>query len=176
LRHWTDQEIEYLIENRLLGATELSKKLDRSKSSVIGKAQKLRIYLHESREPKKPVKSNLRIDTPRKICECGRPAASRGYDFRGYKRWSNKCDSCRHYGYRQFKKDYCETCGFVAVHSSQLDVDHIDGNNSNNEESNLQTLCANCHRLKTHLNKDYMPRVHPDAPIVIHRSYPQGTN
>ena len=58
------------------------------------------------------------------------------------------------YPYREHKKDFCEKCGFVAVHPSQLDVDHIDGNNKNNEISNLQTLCANCHRLKTFLNKD----------------------
>jgi 5-methylcytosine-specific restriction endonuclease McrA len=31
----------------------------------------------------------------------------------------------------------------------QLDVDHIDGNHRNNNPENLQTLCANCHRLKT---------------------------
>jgi hypothetical protein len=27
----------------------------------------------------------------------------------------------------------------------------------NNDESNLQTLCANCHRLKTQMNNDHMP-------------------
>lgn len=57
-----------------------------------------------------------------------------------------------------FKKDKCEQCNFVPVHSCQLDVDHIDGNKDNNSESNLQTLCANCHRLKTHVNKDYMAK------------------
>ena len=55
----------------------------------------------------------------------------------------------------KYKKDYCEECGFVAVHRSQLDIDHIDGNHSNNSLSNLQTLCANCHRLKTQKNKDW---------------------
>lgn len=57
-----------------------------------------------------------------------------------------------------YRKDYCEECGFVAKHSCQLDVDHIDGNHNNNEESNLQTLCANCHRYKTWLNKDWEVR------------------
>ena len=56
--------------------------------------------------------------------------------------------------YRFHKKDKCEICGFVPEHSSQLDVDHIDGNSSNNNIDNLQTLCANCHRLKTFKNKD----------------------
>jgi len=53
------------------------------------------------------------------------------------------------------KKNYCEQCGFKAKHRVQLDVDHIDGNNANNDPSNYQTLCANCHRLKTYLNKDW---------------------
>lgn len=52
-------------------------------------------------------------------------------------------------GYKKFKKEQCEFCGFRPVHYGQLDVDHIDGNHNNNKEDNLQTLCANCHRLKT---------------------------
>lgn len=41
----------------------------------------------------------------------------------------------------------CSRCGFVPEHMAQLDVHHIDMNHSNNEPENLQTLCANCHRL-----------------------------
>lgn len=55
----------------------------------------------------------------------------------------------------QHKKSYCEACGFVAIHRSQLDIDHIDGDHNNNSLNNLQTLCANCHRLKTQTNKDW---------------------
>lgn len=55
----------------------------------------------------------------------------------------------------KIKKLHCELCGFVAQHRSQLDVDHIDGNHQNNDIINLQTLCANCHRLKTQTNKDW---------------------
>jgi 5-methylcytosine-specific restriction endonuclease McrA len=58
--------------------------------------------------------------------------------------------------YTLSKKDYCENCGFVAVHSCQLDVDHIDGDKNNNAPSNHQTLCANCHRLKTFLERDFV--------------------
>lgn len=58
--------------------------------------------------------------------------------------------------YARYKKDCCESCGFIPKHSGQLDVDHIDGNKLNHTEDNLQTLCANCHRLKTHANKDWM--------------------
>lgn len=60
------------------------------------------------------------------------------------------------YKYRRYKKKVCEKCGFIPEHKCQLDVDHIDGNHQNNDPSNLQTLCANCHRLKTFLNKDYI--------------------
>jgi hypothetical protein len=60
------------------------------------------------------------------------------------------------------KKDSCEACGFVPEIPFQLDVDHIDGNNSNNDPENLQTLCANCHRLKTYQNKDWKPNGLPD--------------
>lgn len=58
------------------------------------------------------------------------------------------------YPYAVHKKETCEHCGFVPVHQSQLDVDHKDGDRWNNDPSNLQTLCANCHRLKTHINGD----------------------
>ena len=57
--------------------------------------------------------------------------------------------------HRVFLKDTCNICGFIAEDDCQLDIDHIDGNHHNNEESNLQTLCANCHRLKTRRNRDY---------------------
>lgn len=60
------------------------------------------------------------------------------------------------YKYRYAVKDSCESCGFIPVDICQLDVDHIDGNHDNNKISNLQTLCANCHRLKTKLQKDGM--------------------
>lgn len=50
--------------------------------------------------------------------------------------------------YHIYKKEICEKCGFIPIKSCQLDVHHIDGNNSHNDISNLQTLCANCHRLE----------------------------
>jgi hypothetical protein len=71
-------------------------------------------------------------------------------------RFQKYCPSC-HTVYRRFKKDHCEICGFVAVHRCQLDVDHIDGDCKNNDISNLRTLCANCHRLKTQMKKQNRP-------------------
>lgn len=49
--------------------------------------------------------------------------------------------------YRSFKKEKCELCGFIPVDRCQLDVHHVDSDKDNNTEENLQTLCANCHRL-----------------------------
>lgn len=57
--------------------------------------------------------------------------------------------------HRKWKNDHCEKCGFIPVHPCQLDLDHIDGNRNNNHPSNHQTLCANCHRLKTYEHKNF---------------------
>lgn len=89
----------------------------------------------------------------------------------GYKHYLDLCTGClheknhgkrhpfkKHHKYARpwvvHKKDKCEKCGFIPQHTCQLDVDHIDGDKKNNNPSNYQTLCSNCHRLKTFLNKD----------------------
>jgi len=77
--------------------------------------------------------------------------------------------------YRKYRKDYCENqdgrLGFVckAVFPDEdvlnsfgieygvaphLDVDHIDGDPSNNKPENLQTLCKCCHSIKGLINGD----------------------
>lgn len=79
--------------------------------------------------------------------------------YRCRKKWmqyEKKRPNRRGFPYRKYKKDYCESCGFIPQYQVQLDVDHKDGNNKNNSVDNLQTLCANCHRLKTFINKDYI--------------------
>jgi len=50
-------------------------------------------------------------------------------------------------------------CTATFVDKCQLQVDHKDGNHSNNDKSNLQTLCANCHAYKTFVNKDWENKV-----------------
>lgn len=78
-------------------------------------------------------------------------------------RYSLYCSCCsargiNKYPHRQHKKSQCEQCRFIPIHPCQLDVDHIDGNKNNNNINNYITLCANCHRLKTFLNKDWDKR------------------
>jgi len=65
---------------------------------------------------------------------------------------------------RKHKKDYCENIdgrlGFVCtsvilIKSVQLHVDHIDGDPSNENVTNYQTLCASCHAYKGAINEDH---------------------
>lgn len=47
------------------------------------------------------------------------------------------------------KKHQCEICNLTVWLDQPipLELDHIDGNNSNNHLSNLRLLCSNCHAL-----------------------------
>lgn len=60
----------------------------------------------------------------------------------------------------------CITCGFKALHTCQLDIDHIDENHENNDQSNLQLLCRNCHKLKTQVVRNNF--VIPLTPTLTH--------
>jgi 5-methylcytosine-specific restriction endonuclease McrA len=92
---------------------------------------------------------------------CGKPARKQSRKKKdgsiAYHRFCRKHAKMMWEGksYALHKKDKCERCGFVPEHDCQLDVDHINGDHSDNRPKNLQTLCANCHRLKTLENKDY---------------------
>lgn len=96
------------------------------------------------------------------LCICGNKQESKGR-INGRQYFGRFCTKCRKYQARlKFLVDKdlkCNHCGFEAVHRSQMDIDHIDGNHMNNDHSNLQILCANCHRLKTYLNEDWKASV-----------------
>lgn len=88
------------------------------------------------------------------------PRKKHGISKKGFQQYSFYCSGCEKGLYNQTNKrgfeSYkskikinCEHCGFVPTDTCQLDIDHIDGNTLNTKEENLQTLCANCHRLKT---------------------------
>lgn len=106
------------------------------------------------------------------LCEeCGiRKVNRRGMSTNGKPSFRKKCNPCRgkkyppgsrkskYYrvsGHLKLALMMCQKCGFKAEHPCQLDIDHIDGNRHNDDPSNHQILCANCHRLKTLINKDY---------------------
>lgn len=60
--------------------------------------------------------------------------------------------------YQHLKGDQCERCGFLPEHPCQLDVHHRDGDHENNAPANLETLCANCHRLENLGRRKPTPR------------------
>lgn len=53
---------------------------------------------------------------------------------------------------REYKNS---TCNYEIVHMAQLSVDHINGNHYDDRVENHQTLCHNCHKLKSILSKDH---------------------
>ena len=65
--------------------------------------------------------------------------------------------------YRKYRLTYCENvdsrldyrCTTTIKLSAQLEVDHIDGDPSNNDPENLQTLCSCCHKYKTIMYEDH---------------------
>lgn len=91
--------------------------------------------------------------TIRGYCNCGNLMEFLGYDSEGNKKYRDRCTSCKRKG-RRTKKDNCERCGFIPEDKCQLDVDHINMNPADNRSKNLITLCANCHRLKTKLERE----------------------
>ena len=64
--------------------------------------------------------------------------------------------------YLKYRKDYCQNidnrlgfkCTTNIFWSGMLDVDHRNGDPTDNRPRNLQTLCKCCHAYKTHKNKD----------------------
>ena len=114
----------------------------------------------------------------RPLCDCGNLCMKSPSSVSGF---NKKCRGCykkaqanklgisvqelsnKSHPYRKFRKTYCENvdsrlgfrCTTTILLSAQLEVDHIDGNPSNNDPKNLQTLCSCCHKYKTILNEDY---------------------
>lgn len=81
----------------------------------------------------------------------------------GFKRFTRYCTTHLKIKYNQprrikgYRKPYninfrkatsCERCGFIPKDRCQLDIHHKDRNRKNNKIENLETICANCHRLE----------------------------
>jgi len=64
---------------------------------------------------------------------------------------------------RRYRKSYCENqdgrlgyaCTTTVIWDGMLDVDHINGNPSDDREENCQTLCKCCHAYKTSIFRDW---------------------
>jgi hypothetical protein len=63
--------------------------------------------------------------------------------------------------WRAQKGDHCEACGLVALDPCQLDQDHWNGDRTDHRPENGLTLCASCHRLKSH-RPEIFYEVYPD--------------
>jgi len=57
---------------------------------------------------------------------------------------------------KQMIKDGRSDADIQRAISACIHVDHIDGDHDNNDPSNLQYLCANCHAGKTIANNDHL--------------------
>jgi 5-methylcytosine-specific restriction endonuclease McrA len=86
-------------------------------------------------------------------CNCGNWAKLVGRDKFGRKQYRNRCEVCRIKAWK-YRKDYCEHCNKKWEGGRKFDVDHIDNDPSNNDPSNLQTLCRKCHSIKTKKDKE----------------------
>ena len=88
------------------------------------------------------------------FCGCGRPAALKGIDEQGRKHYRARCTKCIRIA-RKMKEDKCSWCNEKHDDRKYLHTDHIDGNPSNNDPSNIQTLCIPCHLKKTIIAEDW---------------------
>jgi hypothetical protein len=111
--------------------------------------------------------------------KCGMPDCDSPRDNAGNGRYHRYCTSHhkQYHGmkghYKVHRKEYCENIdgrlGFkcttnIVLPRVQLHIDHIDGFNDNNEVENLQTLCADCHAIKTVVQGENM--AHDKRPSV----------
>lgn len=91
-----------------------------------------------------------------------------GTEYKAMRAKENGFDSVTEYTnsihpYRKYRKSYCEnidnrlgfTCTTTILLLAQLEVDHKNGNPSDNDPENLQTLCGCCHTYKTMINEDH---------------------
>jgi hypothetical protein len=91
------------------------------------------------------------------FCKCGKPQTMKGYDKQGRKTYRSQCNSCREASLK-YPRNACEQCKTKSDGKGNIHVDHIDGDRSNNDVSNLQALCVSCHKVKTQedwKNKSY---------------------
>ena len=83
--------------------------------------------------------------------ECGEnPKAMAGHLITGERKYRGVCNACHKGRYLKpwllFRGKECEECGYTPMFPGSLDVHHRDGDKENNDDFNLMTVCATCHR------------------------------
>ena len=113
------------------------------------------------------------IDINRPICVnigCESPVHLANRSSTGRPVYRPVCGACHkaklnlREGVTAVKKDYCENkdsrlgfeCTATIIGTYQLDMDHIDGDHYHNVPENIQTICKNCHAVKSRENKDQL--------------------
>lgn len=96
---------------------------------------------------------NARGSLVRGMCPCGNKAVSTGISPSGKQQFRTRCRTCIRKA-QALRKDFCEKCFKKWTGGIKFDTDHIDGNPSNNDPSNVQTLCRPCHAEKSRENKE----------------------
>lgn len=88
------------------------------------------------------------------ICKFN-PKSRTGTKYKGRRYFKRYCESCRPDKQRGIRESHrkhvqmtCQRCGFEAIVKDQIDVHHKNGNHHDNRIENLESLCANCHRLE----------------------------
>jgi hypothetical protein len=88
-------------------------------------------------------------------------------------RWKTVCEKHRRPGIgKQFTDNWkmlqgCENrtgkygvpCTSIITDPSQLEINHIDGNNTNRDPDNIEVLCSNCHRIATVEQNHHLPKI-----------------
>ena len=98
---------------------------------------------------------------------CGNKVHTREINKNGTRNIRTECYVCHRGGRNRpgvtpYKKKYCENkdgrlgfdCTYKILDECQLEMDHIDGDRWNNIQKNVQTICRNCHAIKTKLCGD----------------------
>lgn len=99
--------------------------------------------------------SQINAELRTAVCESCGPVRIKSKGPKGGARWRCAKGKKRYRSpfydkpYRKNLLKTCERCPFVPEDACQLDIHHLDGNHDNDDPANLQTLCANCHRLVT---------------------------
>lgn len=96
-----------------------------------------------------------------KVChKCGIRPTRKGSKNPNTKKYYYRkyCAFCEKHPELSIKKSRQTTCSlcYKEFLPPQLDLDHADGDSTNNRDENLKIICSNCHRIKTHIQKDYI--------------------